>query len=357
MSPQEGSRFAGGGAKGVLAGGSGDMTGALGIDVGGTKLAGVVLSGGPGHWEVVAQGRARVAQSLEGLQDGVAQLASSLCAQALSEKGVEARWAGFGMPARVSRDGRLGRAANLRFITGLDGKELLGKALAKAQVCQDAGGVTVDNDATCAMAGEAALGAARGMRDALMITLGTGIGGGLLLEGQIYRGAHGFAGEVGHFVIDADGPVCACGKRGCWEQLASGPALARMAREALESGKLGAVGALVGGDASLVRGEHVTQAAAAGDKEAQALLDELVYWMALGLEGLVEVLDVEAAVIGGGMVEAGELIMGPLRQKVNELLHVGNERDELPVLRAELGSLAGAVGAAFLAWQDATRGG
>lgn len=337
--------------------GAGRSTGALGIDVGGTKLAGVVLFGGPGQWEVAAEGRSTVAQSLEGLQEGVAELAASLCEQAASQKGVETLWAGFGMPARVSRDGRLGRAANLRFITGLDGKQILGEALAKANVCQGAGSLTVDNDATCAMAGEAALGAARGMRDALMITLGTGIGGGLLLEGQIYRGAHGFAGEVGHFVIDVDGPACACGKRGCWEQLASGPALARMAREAIEEGKLQAVAALVGGDVSLVRGEHVTQAAAAGDGEARALLEELVHWMALGLEGLVEVLDVEAAVIGGGMAEAGELIMGPLRREVNELLHVGNERDELPVLKAELGSLAGAVGAAFLAWQDATQGG
>ena len=144
----------------------------------------------------------------------------------------------------------------------------------------------VDNDATCATVAEWAFGAATGVTDAVMVTLGTGIGGGIIAGGHVVRGASGFGGEIGHMVVDPTGPVCPCGKRGCWERFASGSGLGRLAREAAHAGRLDEVVSLAGGDAESVRGEHVTTAAKAGDAGALAVLGELGWWLALGLSNL-----------------------------------------------------------------------
>ena len=125
--------------------------------------------------------------------------------------------------------------------------------------------MTADNDANCAAWGEWVAGAARGVDDVMLVTLGTGIGGGIILGGRLYRGANGFAGEIGHMVVDPHGPPCPCGQRGCWERFASGSGLGWLAREAAHAGQAARVVELAGGDPESVRGEHVTQAAAEGD--------------------------------------------------------------------------------------------
>src|SRR5207237_4701586 len=133
--------------------------------------------------------------------------------------------------------------------------------------------VQVDNDATCATWGEREIGAARDIDDLVMVTLGTGVGGGIVTDGTIYRGANGFAGEIGHMVVDPHGPPCTCGSRGCWERYASGSGLGRLAREAALAGKATRVVELAAGDAEAVKGEHVTQAAREGDAEAGAVMN------------------------------------------------------------------------------------
>ena len=134
-----------------------------------------------------------------------------------------------------------------------------------------------------------------------MVTLGTGIGGGLLQGGTLLTGAHGFAGELGHMVVDPSGPPCPCGRRGCWERFASGGGLGRLAREAAQAGQLPEVVALAGGDPEAVRGEHVTAAARAGDPGALAVIGQLGWWVALGLANLVAVVDPSMVVLGGGL--------------------------------------------------------
>jgi glucokinase len=194
--------------------------------------------------------------------------------------------------------------------------------------------VTVDNDGACAAWAEHRMGAGAGAGDVIMITLGTGIGAGIVTGGVLQRGAHGFAGEPGHRVIDPEGPDCACGRGGCWEQYASGRALARLASE--RAGRP-------------VSSEEVVAAARTGDLAAAETLDRFGWWFALGLANLVAVLDPEIVVVGGGLVEAGEVLFDPLRRAYRELVMAGDVRPEVPIVPAALGERASAVGAALLA--------
>ncbi len=152
--------------------------------------------------------------------------------------------------------------------------------------------------------------------DMVLVTLGTGIGGGLVANGAVVRGRNGFAGEYGHMVVDPDGPRCPCGRRGCWERYASGSGLAMLAREAATARRCAAVVELAGGDPQDVRGEHVQAAARAGDAEALAVIDEFGRWVALGLSNLTNALDPEMFVLGGGLASGADLYLEPDRDLV-----------------------------------------
>jgi glucokinase len=247
---------------------------------------------------------------------------------------------GVGAPGLVDRDGVLRFAPNL----SLGGAPLDVRSPVQARLGVP---VTVDNDATCAAWGERELGAAQGLDDVILVTLGTGIGGGIITDGTVERGANGFAGEIGHMVVDPDGPECPCGQRGCWERFASGSGLGRLAREAAQAGSAAGVVKLAGGDLEAVRGEHVTRAVAAGDAEAAELLDRFAWWVALGLANLANIFDPQAFVLGGGLVRAGEALLAPTRTTLRRLLPA--QRPDVAVLPAVLGERAGAVGAACLA--------
>ena len=301
----------------------------VGIDVGGTKCLAVALHEG----EVVAERRRATPPGGE-LVDALAALAREVADGNLGRLGV-------GLPGLVDPSGVLRFAPNL---PGAGGRAV-GEEL-KSRLGVD---VRVDNDATCAAWGEHRLGAARGHDDVVLVTLGTGIGGGIVAGGLLVRGTHGFAGEVGHMVVDPDGPPCTCGRRGCWETLASGRALDRLARQAVEAGRGEAVVELAGGDVSAVKGAHVTQAATAGDAHAVELLETLARWVALGLANLAMVLDPAVFVVGGGLVRAGELLLGPVRRELGSALPGAGNRPVVDVVAAELGERAGAVGAASLA--------
>jgi glucokinase len=166
--------------------------------------------------------------------------------------------------------------------------------------------------------------------------------------GTLMRGANGFAGEIGHMVVDPAGPDCPCGQRGCWERYASGGGLGRLAQHAVARGQATQVLALAGGDPTLVRGEHVTAAAAGGDAEARAVLAELGWWVALGLVNLANAFDPQAFVLGGGLVEAGDLLLAPVRASFDGLLAGAAYRPPVAIVPATLGEHAGAIGAACL---------
>ena len=209
--------------------------------------------------------------------------------------------------------------------------------------------VSVDNDATSAAWAERCFGASRGYDDSLFVGVGTGIGGGIVMGGRIVRGAHGLAGEIGHVIVEPDGPVCGCGNRGCWEQVASGLAITRAGARAVADDPGSAIGRLVGGDPRRVTGEIVTEAARAGDAAATALLAEVGRRLGEGVAGLVNVLDPEIVVMGGGASEAGELLLAPLRAAFAASVEGADVRPEVPIVPAALGNEAGAIGAGLLA--------
>ncbi len=228
------------------------------------------------------------------------------------------------------------------------GPHVTGRSVPYRRMLSSALGVpaVVDNDANLAALAEVRLGAARGFRDALMLTFGTGIGAGIIVDRRIYRG-NAFAGEVGHMVLDPDGPLCACGRRGCWETFVSGSRLDRLASELAVQAPEGALARLVGDDSP--EGRHLTAAADTGDPAARAALAEVGAWLGRGVANLVAILDPQAVVVGGAAAQAGDHLLEPARKVVADVLQGAEYRPPLPLLQGALGPHAGAVGAAILA--------
>jgi len=209
-----------------------------------------------------------------------------------------------------------------------------------------------DNDNNAAAWGEYRHGAARGYRHVLFVGVGTGIGGGIIVDGKLLRGAHGFAAEIGHIVVEPAGPLCGCGNHGCWEQVASGHALTRAGRDAASQHPQSMIARRCGGDPSKVTGPLVTEAARAGDPVARGILARVGRRLGEGIAGLVNVLDPEVVVVGGGVAAAGDLLMGSARIAFSTSVEAPAHRPEVPLVVATLGNDAGAVGAAALALEE-----
>lgn len=199
--------------------------------------------------------------------------------------------------------------------------------------------VIIENDANAAAVAEHRVGAAVGMQHVVLLTLGTGIGGALILGGKLYRGAHGAAGELGHMVVEADGEPCRCGRRGCWEQYASGTGLRRVAFRTVGLFERGAFS-----------GESVGALAREGVAAAKVALAEIANWLGLGIVNTVNIFDPEMVVVGGGLGNLGELLLGPAREVLKEALPPG--RDQTRLVSAALGADAGLIGAGLLAWEE-----
>jgi glucokinase len=310
-----------------------------GLDLGGTKLLALVADPAAAPEPVAV---VKVPRPVSDVVGGLAAAARTVIDQAeAAEPGRQVSAVGLGLPGLVDRSGVFRYGANLPGVVGLPVAEQLAARLGLP--------VVVDNDATCAGWAEHERGAARGCNHSITITLGTGIGAGLTVKGEVLRGAHGYAGEPGHMVVDPAGPTCRCGRSGCWEQFASGSALGRFGREAVAAGRGAAVLAAAGGVVGEVRGEHVVAAAGAGDTDARAVMDQFGWWVALGIANLVNVLDSEIVVLGGGLVAAGDLLLEPVRRAHHELLMGADHREVVPIVAATLGERAGAWGAALLA--------
>jgi glucokinase len=305
----------------------------IGLDVGGTKVLGVVTDASG-----VVLDEHRVPTPVEGvaLVEAMAALVHEL-----RRRHPDVVAVGAGVAGLVTRAGVVRYSPNLPGVVELAVGPLLAELVDLP--------VRLDNDATCALWGEHMCGAAQGSDDVLLVTLGTGVGGGILLDGRLVRGAHGFAGEIGHMVVDVGGVQCVCGRRGCWERYASGTGLGRMGRELAEAGRAPRLVELAGGDPLAVRGEHVTTAAAEGDAQATAVVEVLAGWVALGLVNLAQALDVSRFVIGGGLAEAGDVLIAPIRAAYTARAVAPEHRPAVAIVAAELGEHAGAVGAALLA--------
>jgi glucokinase len=314
---------------------------AIGVDIGGTKLLAVrveadgSVAGGPLHLPAP--------RSAGELVTGVLG-----AARRLSDEGRPTS-IGVGVPGLVDERDTLVFAPNLQGAAGA----AIGPALTEGA---PGAKVWVGNDATAAGWGEFSVGAGARYRDMLMVTLGTGIGGGVVVDGRLVEGAHRFAGEFGHMVVDPNGPQCPCGKRGCWERFASGAGLGRLGRELAMAGGAPGLSERAGGDPEDVKGEHVTAAAASGDPAAVEIMRRFGWWVALGLANLANLFDPQAIVVGGGLIEAGEVLMQPVREAFDDLIEAGGLRPMPAVVPALLGPQAGAVGAGLLAANATERG-
>lgn len=203
----------------------------------------------------------------------------------------------------------------------------------------------LDNDANCAVLGESWVGAARGGRYVLGVTIGTGIGGGIVIDGQVHHGASDCAGEIGHMTIDMDGRRCGCGNYGCLEAYASGPAIARRAIEQVGSGAESSLAELVGGDLSQVTAQTVYHAATLGDELAREVVRATAQYLGAGLANLVNVFNPDLVVIAGGVTQAGDRLFEPLRRVVAQRAFKPAV-DACRIVPGTLGGLAGVFGAA-----------
>lgn len=310
---------------------------AIGIDIGGTKILGAVV-GRDGT--VLDEHRVPSQADWHEMRASILELVTELRGRnpAITALGV-------GAAGMVDREGTIHYAPN---VPGFRNVAVQAELAARTGLA-----TVVDNDANTAVYAEHQLGAARGATDAMLITLGTGIGGGMIVDGRVLRGAHGFAAEVGHFQIDPDGPWCACGERGHWEAMASGTALGRMAREAAARGDAPSVLARAGGSVEGIGGLHVSQAAHDRAPDALALVDRYAFAVAIGLVGLANIFDPAVIAIAGGLVNDGDLYLAPIRRHFLGHVEGSQHRVTPEVVPSELGEHAGVVGAAILALDTA----
>jgi len=290
----------------------------IGVDIGGTKLAAGVVD---------ADGRVIERSELPTPTTDSAKLLAAVTDIArgfLSSH--DARAVGVGVAGLVDRDGEVVRSASHLSLRDYPLRAAVAAAVGVP--------VVIDNDANAAGWAESRFGAASGCSEALFVGVGTGVGGALVIGGQLRRGAYGTGGEIGHLIVERNGRPCPCGSRGCWEQYASGRAFLRTAREA---------------GFEVEHGSAVTTAARAGDSTAMQVFDEIGTWLGLGIAGLVAVLDPEVVVIGGGLSAAGDLLLAPTRRAFEDYLTARGHHPEPRLVVAALGPDAGLIGAADLA--------
>ncbi len=306
-----------------------------GIDIGGTKIAGAAVDA---EGTILAEARVvSPATDPEAIETAVAALVDELSAK----HPVTA--IGVGAAGYIDAD-----RSTVLFAPNIAWREeSLGADLAERIGLP----VVVENDANVAAWGEFRYGAGRDVDDQLMVTVGTGVGGGMISDGRLLRGAFGVAAEIGHLCIVPEGRICGCGNRGCFEQYASGSALVRETREAATASSLLARDLVerAGGDPAAITGPLITDSARDGDRFAIEQLQRLGHWLGHGIASLVAVLDPAAIVIGGGVSEAGDLLLDPIRETFTRELTGRGYRPQAEIRRAELGNRAGVIGAADLA--------
>ncbi len=308
---------------------------AAGVDLGGTKIYSLVADA---SGNVLADDR-RPTLAAEGSGAVIDRIVASV-RQAFDKANVDTgEIVGIGISTPGPCDPRRGivtEAPNLGW-TDVPLVDLVSKKLGVPAL--------LENDAAAAAYGEMKFGAGRGKRYILYITLGTGIGGGIIIDGQIYGGASGAAGEVGHIVLEPDGVVCNCGARGCLEALASGPAIARGAAAAVKAGRSDVMAKMAAGRE--LTAELVLEAAQQGDLAAKGVIEQAGRYLGLGLVGLLNVFNPDALILGGGLIGLGDLYLDPAFEAAREC---GFEQilADVVMTTAQLGGRSGALGAAAL---------
>lgn len=310
----------------------------IGIDLGGTKIA---AGAATQEHKLVCKASVPTAlpRSAESLADGIWELAVNM----LKENQIEMSQVeslGIGIPGTVNQaTGMIEYANNF----GFDHVPFI-RMLQQRFPWP----VFAENDAKAAAWAEYLTGAGAGCRSMVMVTLGTGVGGGIIIDGKIWDGCNSAAGEIGHMVVERGGKLCTCGRRGCLEAYASATALVQSAREAVSRNPDSMLAALCGGDLSKLNGKLVFQAAEAKDLTAEAVMADFIQYLAEGTANLINILQPELLCIGGGLSGAGESLLLPLQEAVAPMIHSKNSKVNTRIALAKLGNDAGIIGAAGL---------
>lgn len=311
----------------------------IGIDLGGTNIVASVVDE---RYNILAtaQTKTNLPREAELIVGDMAAMAR----QALADANLtlaDITGVGVGCPGTVNRaTGVIEYANNLQFydlplrdmLSGLlDGKEIF-----------------LDNDANAAAYGEFLAGGAKGCTHAVMVTLGTGVGSGIIIDGKIYSGFNFAGAEIGHMVIEAGGRACTCGRKGCFEAYSSASGLIAMTREAMERNADSLMWELADGDLAKVNGKTAFDGMRRGDPAACGVVDEYIRFLATGIANIINIFQPEILCIGGGICKEGETLLKPLREIISNEVYSRFSKQNTKIVKAELGNDAGIIGAAFL---------
>ena len=310
----------------------------IGVDLGGTNIATGVIDE---NNKIIGRGKVktRAPRPAEAIFDSIKEAVD----MAVVNAGInydEIISVGIGTPGSVNKDtGAIEFSNNLKF-HNVPAKAMLEERLKKP--------VYLENDANAAALGEAVAGCGNGVKNFVAVTLGTGVGSGIIIDGKIYRGSNFCGGEMGHMVINVDGIPCNCGRKGCWEKYASATALVSQAVEAMQSNKESLLWQTCDGDLNKVEGKTIFEALDMGDATAKAVVDRYLYYVAIGLANVINALQPESVCIGGGISGQGEKILQPIREIVKAERYSVYADKQAAILPAALGNDAGIIGAALL---------
>jgi len=304
----------------------------IGIDIGGTTIIGGVVDA---HGKIITKKSTPALPERENrlIIADIITLCKSLISDAHDINSIGIGSAGIVDPVC----GTVINAANLGFLNVPLGDML------KAELGYP---MHIDNDANCAALGESLFGAAKGSTNSVTITLGTGIGGGIIVDGSIYSGSFFGAGEVGHHIICMDGEPCNCGLKGCWEAYASASALVRDTIKAVKSNPKSMINTLVNGDLDKITAKTAFDAAATGNETAKVVVERYIYYLCIGLINIVNILQPEVIVIGGGISGQGSALISQIEKRINNVTYLSEIKTKFAI--AKLGNDAGVIGAAQL---------
>lgn len=309
----------------------------LGIDLGGTNIAAGVVD--QDH-RIIARAKRKTSVPCKPLEICEQLAVTAQEALAAAELGMgDIPYVGVGTPGTVNRDSGVVEYSNNLFFENLELQKLLSDRLKKD--------VILENDANAAAFGEFRAGALKGAKNAIAITLGTGIGSGIIIGGKIYAGSNFAGGEIGHMVIAAGGKLCTCGRRGCWEAYASATGLIAMTREAMQKDKSSLLWNIAG-TPEQADGRSAFEAMRAGDKTGKEVVGQYIFYLSCGVANCINIFQPDILCIGGGISNEGEFLMEPLRKAVAAENYARNTRRKTVLCKAQLGNDAGILGAALL---------
>lgn len=311
----------------------------LGIDLGGTNIAcGLVDENG--HIVFKDSVETKAQRDYKEIIADMAKLALKICEKA--QIGLDkVKGVGIGSPGTIdSKNGKVVYTNNLNF------KDVPVRTELQKYIDLP---VYISNDANCAALGETVTGAAKGYKNVILITLGTGVGGGVIIDGKIYEGNYSAGAELGHSVIVVDGERCTCGRKGCWECYSSATALIRQTKKAISENKESIMLAAVDGDIEKVNGRTAFDASRKGDATAVKVVENYIKYLGEGITNLNNIFRSEIIIVGGGICNEGDYLLNPVREYVNKNSYAGDLVAATPIVKALLGNDAGIIGAAMLA--------